>query len=71
MFWEAKPRVPRDMAAARAADVDEAAAGTYLLRGEGAGDRSPATELVDRECLGIGRFTSKAFASAFSCVRTK
>ena len=45
--------MPKVIAAARAADVDEAAVGTYLLMGEGAADGSPETELVDGVFLGV------------------
>lgn len=73
-LWDVKFRVPRDRAAARVPDVEEEVAGRSGNVGEEA-DKALAgidETLCDAPCRGEFCLRNcKAFASAFSCVRTK
>lgn len=72
MLWDAKVRYGRERAAARVLDVveDEAEEGTV---GEsGVGIPTAPDILFEEPCLGACcRRNWRAFARAFSCVRTK
>lgn len=76
ILWEANVRYGRESAAASVLEVvvEEADDGWFVLVGdEGTADppTAPAT-LWEEVCLEICcRFSCRAFASAFSCVRTK
>ena len=76
ILWEANVRYGRESAAASVLDVvvEEADDGRFVVVGD-AGITDPPTApaiLCDEPFLGsCCRFSCRAFASAFSCVRTK
>lgn len=68
IFCEAKPRVPSERAAAKVLDVDVLGVEVWLLP-IWVGEAFPA-RLLACPVLGAWRRNCRAFASAFSCVRT-
>ena len=76
MLWEAKVKYGRESAAARVLEVvaDEAEDAWFVVVGDPVVADPPITPatICDEPCLGACcRRNCKAFARAFSCVRTK
>jgi hypothetical protein len=75
ILWDVKERYGNERAAARVFDVveEEAEDGWFVTVGDGRIDPPTAPEMLFEEpCLGVCcRRSCRAFARAFSCVRTK
>jgi len=67
MFWDVKFRYGSDSAAAKLAAVEEDEA----VELAGTGVLPPVAALEPCGCFGLWRWSCRALARAFSCVRTK